>query len=393
MIQQAFKNRDTLRAKPSSDAIFAVRFDDKGAGSRVAIKDVIDVKGFPTRAGSRALEYAAPAQKDAAIVAQLRKAGCDLVGKTQLHELAYGVTGLNGWAGTPTNPNYPDLIPGGSSSGSAVAVASDLCDFALGTDTGGSVRVPAACCGVFGLKPTYGRISREGLSPAQSSLDCIGPLTASAKMLNIAMTAMDPSWRPLPDIRDARIGMVGSDAAPEISVAANNAARLLDGDAIEFSLDGMEAASDAGLTIIARETFTAFSPLLATDKVGADVAARLVRANDITDQMLANAEAVRAQFTLAVDEALLDVDVLALPTLPNFPPRVEDAGDLMAALNITALTRPFNLSGHPALAIPLASIGNNPCSLQLVGRKGNDEHLVALAIKLARLSDQNADSC
>ena len=143
-------------------AHFAKRLDLGGAGPSVLVKDVIDIEGFPTVAGSKARRDVAPADRHADVVVILLSAGCRIVGKAKMHELAFGVTGINEWAGTPPNPAYPDLIPGGSSSGSASAVAAGLCDFSIGTDTGGSIRVPAACCGIVGLKPTFGRLSRRG---------------------------------------------------------------------------------------------------------------------------------------------------------------------------------------------------------------------------------------
>lgn len=134
-----------------------------GDGPHVAVKDVIDIAGTPTRAGSRAFADRPAAPTHARVVQSLLDAGCRIVGKTNMHELAFGMTGVNDWTGTPVNPRYPHLVPGRSSSGSATAVAAELCDWALGTDTGDSIRVPAACCGIVGLKPTFGRLSREGL--------------------------------------------------------------------------------------------------------------------------------------------------------------------------------------------------------------------------------------
>src|SRR5438477_8328822 len=151
----------------------------EGAGVRLAVKDIIDVEGVPTTAGSRALERrAGPAERDAECLAGARAAGARLVGKTNLHELAMLPIGTNPWFGTPVNPLDSDLIPGGSSSGSAVAVATDEADVAIGSDTGGSVRVPSACCGTVGLKTTYGRISLDGVWPLAPSLDTIGPMAA-----------------------------------------------------------------------------------------------------------------------------------------------------------------------------------------------------------------------
>jgi amidase len=166
-----------------------------GSGPTVAVKDSIDIAGFPTRMGSACLAGARPARQHAAVVQALLAAGCRIVGKTNMHELAYGVTGINRCYGTPLNPRAPDRVPGGSSSGSAVAVAAGLVDFALGNDTGGSIRIPAACCGVYGLKPSFGRVNRSGVHPVRSTLDCVGPLARDVTMIERAMTMLDPSFR------------------------------------------------------------------------------------------------------------------------------------------------------------------------------------------------------
>jgi len=154
---------------------------DIGAGPRIAIKDLIDLAGYPTTAGCRALaDLGEPATTDAACMREIvRRAAAGevrIIGKTNLHELAYGTTGVNEWFGTPRNPLDSTRIPGGSSSGSATAVADGDADVALGSDTGGSVRIPAACCGVAGLKTTWNRIPRDGVWPLAPSLDTIGPM-------------------------------------------------------------------------------------------------------------------------------------------------------------------------------------------------------------------------
>lgn len=135
---------------------FISRFTLGSGALTFAAKDTLDIAGYPTRAGSPVLQDAPEATAHAAVIQQLLDSGCQLRGKTTLHELAFGVTGINAWSGTPINPRYPALIPGGSSSGSATVVAAGEVDFAIGTDTGGSVRMPAACCGIVGLKPTWG---------------------------------------------------------------------------------------------------------------------------------------------------------------------------------------------------------------------------------------------
>ena len=149
------------------DAVWIERFNEGPArGLTVAVKDLIDVRGSVTTAGCRALaDRGQPAAADALCIARVRAAGGRLLGKVNLHELAFGVTGINSWFGTPPNPSDPGRIPGGSSSGSAVAVATGEADVALGSDTGGSVRIPAACCGGVGLKTTHGRPARRGVAP------------------------------------------------------------------------------------------------------------------------------------------------------------------------------------------------------------------------------------
>ena len=155
-----------------------VQLDEGPAdGPRLAVKDAIDVAGTVSTAGCQALaDRGLVAADDAPCVATARAAGARLVGKTNLHELCFGTTGLNPTFGDPVNPRWPELVPGGSSSGSAVAVALDEADVAYGTDTGGSVRIPAACCGIAGLKTTHGRVSIEGVWPLSPSLDTVGPL-------------------------------------------------------------------------------------------------------------------------------------------------------------------------------------------------------------------------
>lgn len=356
---------------------------DLGAtGYRVAVKDSIDVAGVPTRAGSAALDDAPPASAHAAVVANLLAAGCRIVGKTNLHELAYGVTGINRHTGTPPNPLYPTLVPGGSSSGSAAAVAAGIVDFALGTDTGGSIRTPAACCGVFGFKPSFGRVDRSGAHPAASSLDCIGPLARDLDTLEAAMGILDPAFGQHPDIAVPRLGRVAAPAAAEIDATID--AALGCSASSRAVLPSLAAAFDANIAIIAAETWAAFGHLVATGRVGADVAARLRAAAAVTSAQVADAEGVRARFRAEVDAALDAVDALVLPTMPDFPPRVAEEPAPAATLGMTALVRPFNLSGHPALTIPLVAPSGLPVGLQLVGRRDGDAHLFAVARALLR---------
>ncbi|RBI66627.1 amidase [Vreelandella sulfidaeris] len=349
---------------------------------KVVVKDTIDIAGFPTCAGSAALADAPPAVAHAAIVEQTLKAGYHIVGKANLHELAFGMTGINAWAGTPENPRYPTLIPGGSSSGSAAAVAAGLADIGIGTDTGGSIRVPAACCGVYGLKPTFGRLSRHGVMPAASSLDCVGPLACDLHVLIAFMAAIDPHFQSSMEGGAPVLGCIGVSAESAIWASIEgqlSRSGLARGD---VTLPLMAEAFEAAMVIINRETFRACEALLATGKVGADVEQRLKAAAATTDAELKEAERVRRAFTAEVDAVLEQHDVLVLPTLPHFPMTFQDAFAGHQDLKISSLARPFNLSGHPALSIPLESQQTLPLSMQLIGRRGDDAGVCRAALQL-----------
>lgn len=358
---------------------FVARLDMGGDGPRVGVKDTIDIAGYPTQAGSQALAGVEPASRNAAVVDALLAAGCRIVGKTALHEFAYGMTGVNPWAGTPVNPFFPALIPGGSSSGSATAVASGLVDLALGTDTGGSIRLPAACCGIWGLKPTYGRIDRAGVTPAFSSLDCVGPMAGDIDRLQAGMAAMEPGFVASAPIEAPVFGVVAVDADPAILAALQRALAAAGCVLRQRALAGIEAAFAAGMILIDAESWIAYGHHLASGKVGADVARRLDRARTVTAEDVARAQTVRADFTAAVDRALEDVDALVMPTLPGFPMPLADAKAGKIDLSLSFLTRPFNLSGHPALSVPLPAVDGRPVAAQLIARKGNDAALLALA--------------
>ena len=368
--------------EPVDKSVFVQTMQLGADGLRVGVKDSIDIAGYPTRAGSGALADAAPAARHAAVVQALLDGGCRIVGKTNMHELAYGVTGINPWTGTPINPRYPDRVPGGSSSGSAVAVAAKLVDFAIGTDTGGSIRVPAACCGVYGLKPTYGRVSREGVCPATSSLDCVGPFAGDLTLIEQAMTLIDPSFRSAPLPGTIRLGVVRVAAEPAIGATLRAVLADTEATLLPVELPLFEEAFSAGLTIIGAETWAAYGHLIESPVLGADVRARLLAARDISGDALAAAETCRRTFRAAVDAALEGVDALALPTLPDVPLTLAAAMDARAALRMTGFVRPFNVSGHPALSLPLETDAGLPAGLQLVGRRNADASLCALARRL-----------
>jgi amidase len=365
-----------------AEFVFTARMELGGNGPTVAVKDSIDIAGFATGMGSATLSDAPPAQQHAVVVGALLAAGCRIVGKTNLHELAYGVSGINRYWGTPLNPRAPGRVPGGSSSGSAVAVAAGMVDFALGTDTGGSIRIPAACCGVYGLKPSFGRVSRAGVHPAHSTLDCVGPFARSVPMIERAMTIIDPPFRPRAAPARATVGWLEVESEPNIAPPLC-AALSRTGVAVRAaSLPSFDAAYAAALALVGAETWTAFGHLIERPGIGADVRARLLAARGISGSDTAAAEEVRRIFREEVDAALSGLDALALPTLPLAPLTLTAAADAAAALRLSGCVRQFNLSGHPAITLPI-DLEGVPAGLQLIGRRDEDEALCALARAIA----------
>ncbi|KXU88260.1 glutamyl-tRNA amidotransferase [Paraburkholderia monticola] len=357
----------------------------------IAIKDSIDIAGYATTAASRALADAPPAPEHAEVVQRLLDAGWRVTGKTNMHELAFGMTGINDFCGTPLNPQDAARIPGGSSSGSASAVGQKLVDAALGTDTGGSVRGPAACCGVIGLKPTFGRVSRHGVAPQVTTLDCVGPFTREMDTLIRVMTAIDPSFRAddaRRDVSQLRVGVVSVEADEDVAKAVATAIEQAGLATQAIELVSLKDAFAAGLAVINAETSRAFGHLVGSGKLGADIEARLRAAAATSTTDLDAAERVRRAFTDEVDRALDRVDVLVLPTMPSLPITLEAARAGTSVIGMSSLIRPFNLSGHPALSLPVP-IGHSTlkAGLQIIGRKNDDETVCALAAHIeARLA-------
>ena len=298
--------------------------------------------------------------------------------------MAFGITGLNSYTGNPINPKYPHLIPGGSSSGSATSVAEKICDFSIGTDTGGSIRLPAACCGIYGLKPTFGRVSRQGVLPQFSSLDCVGPFANDMSTLIQAMRIIDSTF----DIEKVkinhkhktRIGILRVDADNSIWQSIEQRIEQLSN--IEFEPVELELFQDAykvGMTLISYENWLAFSYLISTGKLGIDIRQRLLASAQITFEEYEKAKEVQQAFRQEIDQLLTQFDALLLPTLPIIPPQISEVNDPLKLLNLTSLVRPFNVSGHPALTLPLETAEGLPVGLQLVAGQNQDEKLCAIA--------------
>jgi amidase len=349
-------------------------------GIRLAVKDLIDVEGVPTTAGSRALgETARPADGDAACLAGARAAGAVIVGKANLHELAYGGAGINEWFGTPVNPLDPGLLPGGSSSGSAVAVADRDADVAYGSDTGGSVRIPAAFCGITGLKTTHGRVSLDRVWPLAPSLDTVGPMARDVAGVVAGMTLLEPGFRVgAPAARIGRIRPAGPEVDPRIDAAVDDALARSGLSITEIDLPGWQAARETCGVLLDFEAALCNRVLLDDPArralIGPDVLARLKAAQDVTPEDADGARARQHEWREAMHAAVERAGgVLVLPTVPFYPPPLSAA----PGLHFTAFTNPVNLAGFPALALPVPSAHSLPASLQLIGAPGAEELLLA----------------
>jgi amidase len=363
-------------------ATFITRLPHAGntSGIRLAVKDLIDVEGVPTTAGSRAVaETARPADRDAACLAGARAAGAVIVGKANLHELAFGGAGINEWFGTPVNPLDPSLLPGGSSSGSAVAVAVGDADVAYGSDTGGSIRIPAAFCGITGLKTSHGRISLDRVWPLAPSLDTVGPMARDVAGVAVGMTLLEPGFQVAGSAgRIGRIRPEGFDVDPRIDAAVDAALTRSGLDVVDVDLPGWLAARQTCGVLLDSEAVESNRALLADPAsralIGPNVLARLTSAETLTHEQVDRARADRPRWRQTlIDAVTVAGGLLALPTVPFFPPRLDAAPDL----HFTAFTNAVNFAGFPALALPVPSEHSLPASLQLIGAPGFEDLLLA----------------
>jgi amidase len=360
-----------------------------GTGPRVAVKDLIDMAGLPTTAGSRPVaDKAVPAERDAACIAGLRAAmdagQARFVGKTNLHELAYGITGINAAFGTPVNPLDPLRMPGGSSSGSGTAVAAGEADIAYGTDTGGSIRIPAACCGITGLKTTWGRIPLAGVRPLASSLDSVGPMARDVAGVAAGMALLEPGFR-VASTSPQTVGVLALDADPLVTAAIDDALRTAEFDVVPVTVPDLDQVIVASLAVLNAQAWQANKDLFAAaaDQIGGDVRDRLNQASTITPAQVTEAEAVIARWRETLDGLWHRVDALAAPTLLGFPPLLDEVHLLW---KLRALTSPVNAAGVPALALPVPVPGREagpvPASVQLIGPRDSEERLLAAGARL-----------
>ncbi len=389
-------------------------------GLPVGLKDLYCTKGVKTTGGSKILADWVPAE-DATVVSRLAGAGAIVLGKLNMHEWAYGPEGLNPHYGAPWNPwdAATHRICGGSSSGSGAAVAAGLCAGALGSDTGGSIRIPASLCGISGVKPTYGRVSRAGVLPLAWSLDHVGPMcrtAADCALMLGAMAGYDPrdpttSVLPVPDymaaltgvVKGLRIGLLRpffmESATAAQQQAVEQAVKALQGlgaSVQEVKLETVKLAAGASSAVIAAEAYAYHEAWIKKrpQEYGADVRERLRAGAFVSGADYVNGQRARVLIRDDVDAALARLDVLVAPTTPIAATpvgegEVEINGERRPVrASLIRFTRPFNVTGHPAASVPCGFTPEGlPIGLQIVGRPFDEATVLRVADAYQRATD------
>ncbi len=374
-------------------------------GIPISIKDLIDVEGLPTTAGSL-LRKDMIATSDAPVTRRLREAGAVFVGKTNLHEFAFGTTSEDSGFGPARNPHDPSRSPGGSSGGSGIAVATGMSLGSIGTDTGGSIRIPAAACGVVGLKPEWGRISADGVVPLSRQLDHVGPLAASVADAWTLYNALQPP--------KARVSMLPETAVLKgltFGMPSGYLFERLDEDVERALLKTLELLRGYGATIKdvglphANDIATVYLHLVFGDAAEYHAPTLESRPQDYTPNVRLRLEMARyvlaedyiralrgkAVITTEINQALQGVDALICPALAIAAPPIGAAtvpvkgGNEPVRVAMLRCTQPFNLSGHPAISLPCGKTpAGLPVGLQLVGHKGRMPALIQSALAVEK---------
>jgi aspartyl-tRNA(Asn)/glutamyl-tRNA(Gln) amidotransferase subunit A len=361
-------------AEPSG--IFLAKPADVPDGKRLAVKDLFDTAGLATTYGSIVYADHVP-ERSAEAVTRLESAGYVNVGKTNLHEFAYGITSVNPHYGTVPNPAFPGRMAGGSSGGSAAALAAGLADYALGTDSGGSIRIPAACCGLVGFKPTYGLVSTEGVFPLAASFDHAGPMARSVgecvEMMGVLTDAFEATT--LDSLDDLAVGVAWLDLAdPLVHARVREASELFAGRrVVDFPLaERIGPLFMREVADVHRELFAEFS-----DSYGENVRTKVELCLEVTDGELDKAKRAREELRKRSEAAMNGLDLLLTPTLGFVPPELP-VDDLEIRADTIRFTYPFNALGWPALALPCGPAEDGvAASLQIVGRPGSDPLVLA----------------
>ncbi len=394
------------------------------SGVPVAVKDNISTAGIETTCASRILSGYVPPY-DATVVSLLKREGAAIVGKTNMDEFGMGSTTENSAFGPTKNPHDPGRVPGGSSGGSAAAVAAGLVPLALGTDTGGSIRCPAAFCGIVGLKPTYGRVSRYGLVAYANSLEQIGPMAASVSQVNLLMsviaghdhrdsTSSDAPYSHTPDvnIRGTRVGVpeefFGEGVDPRVASVVWDAISLLERKGAEIITCRLPSMSYALAAYYVTCMSEASSNLARYDGVrygpppdvkkpwheafqerrregfGLEVRRRIMigtfaLSSGYYGKYYAKAQAARKNVRKEFRHLFAEVDVIAGPTMPTVAFRLGEKSDPLSMYLSDILTVPANLAGVPAISVPCGKVDGLPVGLQVMGRWMEDERVVDVA--------------
>ena len=359
-------------------------------GVTVAVKDIVDVAGVRTGLGNPdVLDAAAPAQRHATAVQRLLDDGAVVIGKAHTDEFAYSLSGTNVHYGTPRNPAAPGRVPGGSSSGSASAVASGVAQIAIGTDTAGSIRVPASYCGVYGLRPTHGRVPTAGVWPLAPSFDVVGPMAADGELLQRAGLALLRGRPAAPPTGLVVATDLLAEADPAVAAAVCDAARAL-GDALGIPITGDRAAGDRlgawALAFRGRQLVEAWQcdgPWLTEHRprLGPGIAQRFAAARAAAPDDARGADAAGGQVRAMLNSVLAPGAALVLPSAASVAPPIALHGEARESLRarVVRLTCVAGLAGAPALGVPLAHVEGLPVGVCLVARPGEDERLLAAA--------------
>jgi len=365
------------------------------SGLTFAVKDLFDVAGYPTSAGSpHMLAMSGIKTRTAPTVQRLLDAGARFVGKTITDELAFSMSGKNAHFGTPVNGGAPDRIPGGSSSGSAAAVSNGLCDFALGTDTGGSVRAPASHCGLFGIRPTHGRVSLDLCHDLAPSFDTCGYFTRDgATFARVGEVLLGKDGNPLsasPRVLLAKdaFGLLAPEVLEALAPAVRNVEAVLGApEDVTVATEGFTALYWAMRYIQGREAWSVDGPMIERYRppLGPGVADRFEFSRGVTDAQVAEAKVIRSAFRSRFNALLAKDTVLLLPTMPDVAPLLSESEEALndyrnKALNLLCLSV---LSSLPQVSIPLASRLGAPFGLSIMGPAGSDLSLVTLAGRIA----------
>ena len=379
--------RGQATSPPATDGIFLARPREIAAGPQLAVKDLFDTAGLATTYGSILFVDHVPATT-APAAQLLEDAGYASVGKTNLHEFAYGISSQNPHFGTVPNPIAPGRLAGGSSGGNGAALAAGLVDLALGTDSGGSIRIPAAWCGVVGLKPTYGLVPLDGCFPLAPSFDHAGPMARDVGGCATALKALAPAFEEveLDSLADVTVGVAWLDRADPLVRARVEEAASRFPNARPVELPHAEET----YAVFMREVADVHRELFAehADAYGDNVRSKIERCLAVTDADVEAGLRRREDVRAAFDEALTGLDLVLTPTIP-FVPAPDTVDEREIRERAISLTYPFNCVGWPALALPCGAAEEGlPASVQLAAPEGADSLVLAVGSLLEASLDR-----